>query len=380
MSEPIRTAVVGCGKVGHFHAKAYQATKRAHLVACYNRTLPRAQAFGAEYGIPAYDDVEAMIKNQGVQAVSICTPHPNHAELAVACAQLGVHVAIEKPLAASLGDCDAIINAVQAAGVVGTTICQRRFYPPAQRVKQAITDGKLGRPILGTVNMLGWRDMAYYASDPWRGTWLGEGGGVLVNQAPHQLDLLLWYMGEVDSLYALWDTLNHPDLEVEDTAAAVIRFKSGAIGNIVVSNSQNPALFGNVRVHGENGASVGVQTDGGAMFIAGVSTIAEPPVNDLWTVVGEADQLADFQKQDSDFFLSVDPMLHFHLAQLNDFLAAIDEHRAPAITLADGRRTVELFTGIYRSGRLGQPVTFPLAAQDDLGYDGRLGPRPGGLR
>ncbi|NLB38587.1 MAG: Gfo/Idh/MocA family oxidoreductase, partial [Clostridiales bacterium] len=342
MSEPIRTAVVGCGKVGHFHAKAYQATKRAHLVACYNRTLPRAQAFGAEYGIPAYDDVEAMIKNQGVQAVSICTPHPNHAELAVACAQLGVHVAIEKPLAASLGDCDAIINAVQAAGVVGTTICQRRFYPPAQRVKQAITDGKLGRPILGTVNMLGWRDMAYYASDPWRGTGVGEGGGVLVNQAPHQLDRLLWYMGEVDSLYALWDTLNHPDLEVEDTAAAVIRFKSGAMGNIVVSNSQNPALFGNVRVHGENGASVGVQTDGGAMFIAGVSTIAEPPVNDLWTVVGEADQLADFQKQDSDFFLSVDPMLHFHLAQLNDFLAAIDEHRAPAITLADGRRTVEL--------------------------------------
>jgi UDP-N-acetyl-2-amino-2-deoxyglucuronate dehydrogenase len=209
-------------------------------------------------------------------------------------------------------------------------------------------------------------------SDPWRGTWAGEGGGVLVNQAPHQLDLLLWYMGEVDSLYAQWDTLNHPELEVEDTAAAVIRFKSGAIGNIVVSNSQKPALFGNVRVHGENGASVGVQTDGGAMFIAGVSTISEPPVNDLWTVEGEEDMLDHYQQCDRDFFARIDPMLYFHRAQLEDFLDAIENKRPPAITLADGRRTVELFTGIYRSGRLGQPVTFPLASHSD-NFDGRLG-------
>ncbi len=379
MPEPIRTAVVGCGKVGHFHAKAFRASERAELVACWNRTLPRAQAFGETYGIPAYDDLETMIKRERVQAVAICTPHPNHAEVAVACAKLGVHVAVEKPLADSLAGCDAIIQAVQQAGVVGTTICQRRFYRPAQRVKQAILDGKLGRPILGTVNMLGWRDMAYYHSDPWRGTWAGEGGGVLVNQAPHQLDLLLWYMGEIDSVYALWGTMNHPELEVEDTAAAVIRFKSGAIGNIVVSNSQNPALFGNVRVHGENGASVGVQTDGGAMFIAGVSAIAEPPVNDLWTVPGEADKLKQYQQEDSDFFASVDPMLHFHLLQINDFLAAIAERRAPAITLEDGRRTVELFTGIYLSGRLGKPVQFPLSADAGTDYDGRLGPRLGGL-
>ena len=372
MPQRIRTAVIGCGKVGHFHAKAYQALDKAQLVACYNRTLPRARVFGETYGIPAYDDIETMIAKEGVQAVSICTPHPIHAEAAVLCAKLGVHIAVEKPLAASLTDCDFILSAVENAGVTGTTICQRRFYPPAQRVKQAICDGKLGRPILGTVNMLGWRDMAYYRSDPWRGTWAGEGGGVLVNQAPHQLDLLLWYMGEVDSLYAQWDTLNHPELEVEDTAAAVIRFKSGAIGNIVVSNSQKPALFGNVRVHGENGASVGVQTDGGAMFIAGVSTISEPPVNDLWTVEGEEDMLDHYQQCDRDFFARIDPMLYFHRAQLEDFLDAIENKRPPAITLADGRRAVELFTGIYSSGRLGQPVTFPLASHSD-NFDGRLG-------
>jgi predicted dehydrogenase len=219
--------------------------------------------------------------------------------------------------------------------------------------------------------MLGWRDMAYYASDPWRGTWDGEGGGVLVNQAPHQLDLLLWYMGAIDELFGYWDTLNHPSLEVDDTAAAVIRFKSGAMGNILVSNSQNPALFGNVRVHGSNGASVGVQTDGGAMFIAGVSTISEPPVNDLWTVPGEAHLLEEYQKQDSDFFNSIDPMTHFHLEQINDFLAAIQEKRSPLITLQDGRRTVELFTAIYRSNRDRRPVRFPLQPEAGADCDGR---------
>lgn len=367
----IKTAVVGCGKVGHFHAQAFQRIPQCELVACYGRNLEKTQAFADQYGIRAFTDLEEMVRETGVQAVAICTPHPNHAELAVKCCELGLHIAIEKPLASTLEDCDAILKAAEEHHVVGATICQRRFYRPAMRLKQAIEDGKLGKPILGTVNMLGWRDMAYYNSDPWRGTWEGEGGGVLINQAPHQFDLLLWYMGEIDEVYGMWDTLNHPDLEVEDTAAAVIRFKSGAMGNIVVSNSQNPALFGNVRVHGSNGASVGVQTDGGAMFIAGVSGITEPPVNDLWTIPGEEDKLEEYRKDDSAFFLSVD-MVHYHTQQLQDFILAILEGRKPLITLEDGRRTVELITGIYRSQRDHKPVKFPLQPEYGTDMDGRL--------
>ena len=368
----IKTAVIGTGKVGHFHATAYAQSPYSEFVACLDTNQERAEAFAAQYGVRAFTDLKTMVEEAGVQAVSICTPHPIHAKLAVACCDLGLNIAVEKPLAASLEDCDAILAAAQRNHVVGTTICQRRFYRPAMRVKKAIDDGKLGRPILGTVNMLGWRDMAYYHSDPWRGTWAGEGGGVLINQAPHQLDLLLWYMGEIDELYGVWDTLNHPGLEVDDTAAAIIRFKSGAIGNIVVSNSQNPALFGNVRVHGENGASVGVQTDGGAMFIAGVSGIAEPPVNDLWTVAGEEDMLDTYKKEDSDFFNSVDSTHYFHIQRINDFLSAILEGRKPLITLEDGRRTVELITAIYRSNRDKKPVKFPLVPEHGTDYDGRL--------
>lgn len=370
--EKLRTAVIGCGKVGHFHADAYRDLENSELVACLDNNQERADAFAKEYGIKGYTDLEKMVKECNVQVVSICTPHPLHAKMAVAACNLGVNVAIEKPLAASLEDCDAIIDAAKKNHVTCTTICQRRFYKPAMRVKKAIEDGKIGTPILGTVNMLGWRDMAYYASDPWRGTWKGEGGGVLINQAPHQFDLLLWYMGEIEELYGMWDTLNHPGLEVEDTAAAVIRFKNGAIGNIVVSNSQNPALFGNVRVHGSNGASIGVQTDGGAMFIAGVSGIGEPPVNDLWTVEGEADKLDQYKKEDSDFFNSTGSTNYFHKIQLNDLLTAIQNGTQPLITLEDGRRTVELITAIYRSFRDGKPVKFPLKPENGTDYDGRL--------
>lgn len=370
--EKLRTAVIGCGKVGRFHADAYRDLENSELVACLDNNQERADAFAKDYGIKGYTDLEKMVKECNVQVVSICTPHPLHAKMAVAACNLGVNVAIEKPLAASLEDCDAILEAAKKNHVTCTTICQRRFYKPAMRVKKAIEDGKIGTPILGTVNMLGWRDMAYYASDPWRGTWKGEGGGVLINQAPHQFDLLLWYMGEIDELYGMWDTLNHPGLEVEDTAAAVIRFKNGAIGNIVVSNSQNPALFGNVRVHGSNGASIGVQTDGGAMFIAGVSGIGEPPVNDLWTVEGEADKLDQYKKEDSDFFNSTGSTNYFHKIQLNDLLTAIQNGTQPLITLEDGRKTVELITGIYRSYRDRKPIKFPLKPENGTDYDGRL--------
>ncbi len=368
----IRTAVIGCGKVGHFHALAFQNSPYSEFVACLGHHPEKTAAFAAQYGVKGYTDLDTMLREAQVEAVAICTPHPLHAAFAVSCLERGVHVAIEKPLAASLADCDAILEAARRGKAIGTTICQRRFYRPSMRVKDAIDDGKIGKPILGTVNMLGWRDMAYYASDPWRGTWAGEGGGVLINQAPHQIDLLLWYMGEVEELYGTWDTLNHPGLEVEDTAAAVIRFKSGAIGNIVVSNSQNPALFGNVRVHGSNGASIGVQTDGGAMFVAGMSGITEPPVNDLWTVAGEEDLLEKYQAEDRAFFESIDAIHHFHAVQLNDFLCAILENRSPLITLEDGRRTVELITAIYRSKRDKKPVRFPLVPETGSDYDGRL--------
>jgi predicted dehydrogenase len=272
-------------------------------------------------------------------------------------------VLVEKPLASSLADCDAMLAAAKENKTIISTVCQRRFYPPCQRIHQAIQSGKLGRPILGTAVIFGWRDETYYRSDAWRGSWEHEGGGVLVNQSPHQLDLLLWYLGAIDEVFGFWANQNHPYIEVEDTAVAVIRFKNGALGNLVVSNSQNPAINARVSVHGVNGASVGVQTDGGAMFIAGQSNAIEPPFNDLWTIPGEEKFLPRWKDEDAQLFQSVNPMEHFHRLQIQDFLQSILAGRKPAITGEDGRRTVELFTAIYRATRDRKPVKFPLAAE-----------------
>jgi UDP-N-acetyl-2-amino-2-deoxyglucuronate dehydrogenase len=369
----IKTAIVGCGKVAHIHAAALKTLPASEFVAvCGGSHSERRAAFAQKYGVKAYATVEELLDAGAAEMIAVATPHPAHAASTVKAARAGLHVLVEKPLASSLADCDAMLAASSAGGGQLGLICQRRFFEPCQRIRRAIDEGKLGRPVLGTVTMFGWRDAAYYRSDPWRGSWQGEGGGVLVNQAPHQLDLLLWYLGEVEELFGYWANLNHPTIEVEDTAVAVVRFKSGALGNIVVSNSQNPALYGKVTVHGSNGVSVGVQTDGGAMFIAGVSKITEPPLNDFWTVPGEEKLLAQWREEDTAYFRSIDPIEHYHRLQIDDFLQAILERRPPLITGEQGRQTVELFTGIYRATRERRAVRFPLLPEAERNdFDGR---------
>ncbi|MCZ2098641.1 MAG: Gfo/Idh/MocA family oxidoreductase [Chloroflexota bacterium] len=368
----LRTGVIGYGKVAHLHAQALRSLPMSEFVAVCGRSAERAQAFAQQYGAAAFTSVRDMIEQAGVQAVVICTPHPAHAGPAVEAASLGAHVLVEKPLASTLADCDAMIDAAQRAGVKLGVVSQRRFYEPVQRVRAAIDAGKIGRPVLGTVVMYGWRDEAYYRSDPWRGQWSAEGGGVLVNQAPHQLDLLQWLMGPIDEVFGYWDNLNHPTIEVEDTAVAVLRFKGG-VGSIVVSNSQKPGIYGKVHIHGSNGASVGVQTEGGAMFIAGMTSIQEPPYNDLWTVPGEEALLDQWRAADRAAFDVPDPALRYLTLQNQDFLEAILGDRDPAVTGRDGRVTVEIFTAIYRSQRDRAPVKFPVPAEVGAeAFDGRL--------
>jgi predicted dehydrogenase len=353
--------LVGIGKVTDMHARALASLEESRFTAVCGRNSEKTGNFAARYGVKAYTDVAEMVMQEKIDMVIICTPHPNHREPAIAAMEAGANVLIEKPMASSLEDCDAMIDTSKRCGRKIGVVSQRRWYHPVKRVREAIDAGKIGKPVFGTVNMLGWRDRTYYESDPWRGSWKGEGGGVLVNQAPHQLDLLQWFMGEIDELYGHWSNLNHPYIEVEDTANAILKFKSGAVANIIVSNSQKPGIYGKVHVHGENGASVGVQTDGGAMFVAGMSAILEPPVNDLWTIPGEEQMLRQWIKEDADFFNSLpNAMDYYHERNVEDFLRAILEGRAPLITGEEGRVTVEIFAAIYRSTSDGIPVRWPL--------------------
>ena len=369
MAKVYNISIAGCGKVAHIHARAIKNIPNARLAGVWSRTADTAKSFASAWKTKPFSSIKQMVLENESDLVIVCTPHPFHRHPAVEAAEAGANLLVEKPLASDLQDCDAIINACKIRyGKLGV-ISQRRWYQPARRVREAIDAGKIGKPVLGVVTMLGWRDKVYYDADAWRGTWKDEGGGVLVNQSPHQLDLLLWYMGEVDEVYGIWRNLNHPYIEVDDTALAIVRFRSGAIGNILVSNSQKPGIYGKVHIHGENGASVGVQTDGGAMFIAGMTGVAEPPVNDLWTIPGEEKLLKKMVREDTEFFSSYDPTDYYMQLQIQDFLKAIEEDRQPLVSGEDGRKVVELFTAIYRSTRDDMPVKFPLKYEP--GLDGR---------
>jgi UDP-N-acetyl-2-amino-2-deoxyglucuronate dehydrogenase len=358
----LRTALIGCGKVGHIHAQALRRLPESDFVAVCDAQAERAQGFAERYHVRPYTDAPTMFRDAAVQALLIATPHPLHAAPTLAAANAGIHVLVEKPLAASLADCDAMLSAARRNGVCLAVISQRRLYEPVQRMKAAIEAGKIGRPALGVFTMYSWRDEAYYRSDPWRGKWDTEGGGVLVNQSPHQLDLLQWFMGEIEEVGGYWANVNHPTIEVEDTAVATLRFKNGGLGAIITSVAQKPGIYTKVQIHGSNGASVGVQTDTGATFVAGVSGIAEPPFNDVWTIPGEEHLLPQWQAEDRARFRQVDGTTHYHTLQIQDFLQAILAKRSPLLSGEEGRTVVAMFTAIYRSQREKRPIPFPVAA------------------
>jgi UDP-N-acetyl-2-amino-2-deoxyglucuronate dehydrogenase len=374
MNDILKTGIIGLGKVAGMHADALTAIPKSEFTAVCGRDEKRTQEFASKYGVKAYTSVNEMVSKEKLDIVTICTPHPAHKVPAIEALKAGANVLIEKPFASSLQDCDAMLSASRESGKKIGIISQRRFYSPCLRLKKAIESGKIGKPALGTVSMFGWRNEAYYKSDPWRGKWKEEGGGVLVNQAPHQLDLLQWFMGsEIEEIYGIWKNLNHPYIEVEDTALAILKFKNGGIGNIIVSNSQKPGIYGKVHIHGDNGASVGVQTDGGAMFIAGMTGILEPPVNDLWSVPGEENKLKDWVKEDSDLFNSIHSIEYYHKLQFEDFIDSLINGKKPMVTGEEGRVTVEIFTAIYRSQRDGKAIKFPLEPEyERLDFDGRL--------
>jgi predicted dehydrogenase len=263
-------------------------------------------------------------------------------------------------MATTLAECDAMIRAEQQGGARLGIVSQRRLYEPVKRVRQAIMEGRIGRPILTDLVLLGWRGPEYYAMDGWRGTWAGEGGGILVNQATHHLDLLQWLMGPIAEVDAHVRNLSHPTIEVEDTAVAVVRFLSGALGTITVSNCQRPGLYGRLHIHGDSGASVGVQIETGSAYVAGVTSAVEPPFNDVWTIPGEEAAAARARRQDRRRRLKFDVMGRYHRLQIRDFLDAIRTGREPAVSGVEGRKAVELFTALYRSEQRGGRVTFPV--------------------
>jgi predicted dehydrogenase len=355
MNDKVRIGLLGYGKVAGLYAEAIRGTSNAELVSVCGRNRERRNAFAAKWGIASRDTADEMARLDKAEAAFIVTPHPQHRDGALEALAAGLHTLVEKPMAITAAQCDEMIGAAHKAGKTLSVVSQRRWFPACQRIKKAIADGKLGKPVLVQVTILGWRDEAYYKSDPWRGKWDAEGGGILINQAAHQIDLMHWFMGPAAEIAGYWDNFNHPYVEIEDSAVAAIKFRSGGLGSVLVSNSQKPGLYAKVHIHGSSGASAGVQTDGGAMFIAGMSNIVEPPLNDLWTIPGEEARLEEFRREDEAFFTSIEkaggsPTAWFFTRQIEDHCRALQEGTPPPTTGEEGRDTVTFIETMYRMG------------------------------
>ena len=255
--------IVGCGMIAEFHARAIAEIPEAQLVAAFSRSSANGAKIAAlstgECSI--YDDLDAMLAHPGLDVVCVCTPSGAHLEPALQAAKAGKHVVVEKPLEITVPRCDAIIRACDEAGVRLCAIFPSRFSPANQALKAAIDSGRFGRLTLGDTSVKWWRTQDYYDSGQWRGTWDLDGGGALMNQAIHNVDLLQWLMGEVDSVQAMTALLVHERIEVEDTAVAALRFQSGALGVIEASTGAFPGLLKRTEIHGENGSARVEQDD-----------------------------------------------------------------------------------------------------------------------
>ena len=347
--------IVGCGMISNFHAKAIADIEGASLVACFDAFPKSAQRLAGETGCTAYDDLEKMIADPKVDIVTICTPSGAHMEPAVLAAKAGKHVIVEKPLEITLDRCDAIIDACEKSGVVLSAIFPSRFHESSKLMKKAVESNRFGRLSMGDSYVKWFRTQEYYDSGAWRGTWKLDGGGALMNQAIHSVDLLAWLMGPVSSVTAQTDTLAHERIAVEDVCAATVRFENGAIGVIQASTAAFPGYLKRIELHGTEGSAV----------------LEEEDIK-VWDFANEVDgdeaikALAGKTKTGGG---ASDPNAighHGHTEQFRDVIRAIESGGKPAIDGPEGRRSVEIILAIYAAAEAGTSISLPLKSDPVL--------------
>ncbi len=343
--------IIGCGTISQFHARAIGDVRGAKLVACYDTVPAAADRLAAATGCKAYHELDAMLADPAVEVVTIGTPSGAHLEPAVAAARAGKHVIVEKPLEITLRRCDQIITACDKAGVVLSTVFPSRFHGSSMEMKRAIDQGRFGRLTLGDAMVKWYRSQDYYDSGAWRGTWELDGGGALMNQAIHSVDLLTWLMGPVVEVRATTGLLAHRRIAVEDVALAAVTFANGAMGIIEASTAVCPGYLKRIEIHGERGSAVMEEED----IIRW--DFAKPTQRDA--AIHEA-----MSQRKSTGGGASDPKAighHGHARQFRDVLEAIKKGTNPLVDGPEGRRSVEIILAVYKAAETGRAVRLPLA-------------------
>lgn len=344
--------IIGLGLIAKFHAKAIKDIPGANLAACYSRSREKAETFGQEFSCRAYDNLDALLADPDVKIVTVCTPSGAHLEPTLAAVRAGKHVIVEKPLEITLSRCDEIIRAAEQAGVIVSTIFPSRFHESSRLMKQAVEQQRFGRITLGDAYVKWYRTQQYYDGGAWRGTWHLDGGGALMNQAIHSVDLLLWLMGPAVEVTAHTATLAHERIEVEDVVVATVKFANGALGIIEASTAAFPGELKRIELSGSQGTAVLREED-----IITWKFAEQTPEDDAL--------LARMANKTQSGGGAADPAAighHGHRLQFENVLQAIQNGGSPLIDAAEGRRSVELILAVYQSAASGRAIQLPLAA------------------
>lgn len=336
--EKTRFALIGCGTIANKHIVAINRQSDAEVVSAYDINPQAAKAFGEKYRIPTFTNVDEMVDKTDPHVLNILTPSGDHAERILELIRFNRHFVVEKPLALRIDQIDRILEECDKKGLKIFVVKQNRFNPPIQKLKEALDKGRFGKLVMGTVRVRWCREQAYYDQKPWRGTWAYD-GGVLTNQASHHIDMLIWLMGEVDSVMAKTAT-QLVNIESEDTGVAIIKFRNGALGVIEATTATRPKdLEGSISILGEKGA-----VEIGGFFMNELKTWNFAEIDEM-----DGDIWEKFSKTPNE------PAWN-HGEFFRNVVGSLRDNKKGLIDGLEGRKSVELINAIYESAETGKEV------------------------
>jgi UDP-N-acetyl-2-amino-2-deoxyglucuronate dehydrogenase len=334
----VKIGLIGCGLIGEVHAKVINELRNAELIAAADTDELKTKKMSNLYGCTQFKSYRDMLLHSNIDMVSVCVPPSMHYRIVMDAATAGKHVIVEKPMDVSTDRADRMISECRKQRVKFSVIFQHRFDRVIRILKESVAEGRFGKLLMGTSNTIWYRDFDYYQKNPWRGTY-ANGGGALMNQAIHYIDLLQYIMGDIESVSAVCDTLSHKSIHVEDTGIAILKFKNGAIGTINGTTIAYPGLYSELNIYGEDG-SVSIKNDRLDFYAVKSGSIPE------------MDKLKRFDSGESAAVSKAENLdTEAHKKQYEDFLMSITEDREPLINGEEGRKAIALINAIYQSSK-----------------------------
>jgi predicted dehydrogenase len=344
LAEKFRFGIVGCGVIGPVHAEAIASLPDAQLVSVVDLDAEKAQKLARQYGATPYTQLQHMLDSERVDVVIICTPSGSHGALACQVMRSGRHVIVEKPMEITREAINEMLRVQQATGVKLAVISQHRFDSASRQAHDLVEGKAFGRLVLGNAIVPWWRSQEYYDSGDWRGTWKLDGGGVLMNQTIHSIDLLQWLMGPVRSVFGYTDTLAHR-METEDVAVAVLRFANGALGTVAATTGAYPGVTTRVEIFGDKGSAV-IENDSLAyLHLERDDKESISPYGITPQAPNKLEKISSTPQNPAALSASS------HALQIADMIRAIREDGTPLVDGFEARHPVEIILSIYESAR-----------------------------